>query len=833
MTATEPTKAITGVPFTLNGQDLEADEGELLIDACDRNGVHIPRFCYHPRMKPVGMCRMCLVEVDTGRGPALQPSCMLPVTPEMKVETESEATKQAQDGVLEFLLTNHPLDCPVCDKGGECPLQDNAYAFGPGESRFVEEKRHYEKPIPISDLVHLDRERCILCDRCTRFASEVAGDPLIHFIDRGSSTQVNTFPDDPFSSYFSGNTVQICPVGALTAAPYRFKARPWDLEAIESTATVDTTGARVVLQSSQNKLVRALGVDSDAVNWGWLTDKDRFSYEATNSENRITEPKIKVDGEFRTARWGEASRAAARAMRIDPQRVAVLGGARLSLESQYAWSKLAKGVINTDHVDAQMGDGLPAALVLGLKRATIDDVCRPGGLIVLMSADPKEELGSLYLRIRHAVIEDGATLIELTPRETSLSDIAGLSLRVTPGTVGQVLNAVADEQLDEAIGSVEPLHLRRARSMLTGSRPVSVVYGRANLAESARYTADALGGIDRICPEAVFMPALRRGNVNGALEMGLTPGFLPGGRRNRTSRDEDGSDLYVKNWSSTPEFAGKDTEGILTAAINGEIDTIVLLGADPIGDFPDVGMARAAFDNVGTIVAVDCFATASSSLADVLLPAAMYGEADGTFCNLEGRLSPISAKVTAPGLARPDWMIAAELSLTMGPDIGFDSLDGLRAEMSESVSSLAGVDWAGLALADDGPVLSSTRDWKLEFAPAAPAPPSSNYGLRLVVDRKLWDLGTMVQESPSLAGLAPRAELRLSPADVHLLNLANATFVTIDQGDTSFDLPFVVDPSVAPRTAWLPIRLPGFDVRDLLATGRPVTTVNVRIPDGN
>ena len=296
MTSTEAT---TGVPFTLNGTDFEANDGELLIDACERHGVHIPRFCYHPRMKPVGMCRMCLVEVDTGRGPALQPSCMLPVTPEMKVETESEATKAAQDGVLEFLLANHPLDCPVCDKGGECPLQDNAYSFGPGETRFVEEKRHYEKPIPISDLVHLDRERCILCDRCTRFASEVAGDPLIHFIDRGSQTQVNTFPDDPFSSYFSGNTVQICPVGALTAAPYRFKARPWDLNAVESTSSVDATGARIVLQASQNELVRIVGVDSDAVNWGWLSDKDRFAYEANGSEDRLTQPLARRRGRHR------------------------------------------------------------------------------------------------------------------------------------------------------------------------------------------------------------------------------------------------------------------------------------------------------------------------------------------------------------------------------------------------------------------------------------------------------------------------------------------------------------------------------------------------------
>src|SRR6478752_6854856 len=225
------------VAVTINGAPFTARKGELIIAAAERNGIYIPRFCYHPRMKPVGMCRMCIVDIDSGRGPALQPACMIECTPDMVVDTESASTKKSQDGVLEFLLINHPLDCPVCDKGGECPLQDNAYAYGPGESRFVEEKRHYEKPVAISPLVYLDRERCILCDRCTRFADEVAGDPLISFTQRGNQTQVMTFPDEPFASYFSGNTVQICPVGALTASPYRFKARPWDLDQVESTCT--------------------------------------------------------------------------------------------------------------------------------------------------------------------------------------------------------------------------------------------------------------------------------------------------------------------------------------------------------------------------------------------------------------------------------------------------------------------------------------------------------------------------------------------------------------------------------------------------------------------
>ena len=296
------------VEITVDGAAMAAEPGELLIEACERNGVYIPRFCYHPRMTSVGMCRMCLVTVDTGRGPSLQPSCMVTVAENMAVETESAAAVKAQNGVLEFLLINHPLDCPVCDKGGECPLQDQTMSYGPGESRFVEEKRHFEKPIAISATVHLDRERCILCDRCTRFADEVAGDPLISFMGRGGATEVNTFAGEPFASYFSGNTVQICPVGALTAEPYRFKARPWDLTEAVSTAWVDSVGARVSVQSSRNRVLRVQGVDADEVNWGWLTDKERFAFEALDSDGRLTGPLVR-DGDrtLAPASWADAA----------------------------------------------------------------------------------------------------------------------------------------------------------------------------------------------------------------------------------------------------------------------------------------------------------------------------------------------------------------------------------------------------------------------------------------------------------------------------------------------------------------------------------------------
>src|SRR3954469_20721380 len=338
-------QATDTVTITVDGRAIEARKDEVVIAAAERAGVYIPRFCWHPRMKPVGMCRMCLVDVKGPRGFALQPACFVPVAEEMEVVTTSEPVKKAQDGVLEFLLINHPLDCPVCDRGGECPLQDQTFAFGPGESRFVEEKRHFEKPIPISDLVLLDRERCIQCGRCTRFADEIAGDALISFGGRGNNTEVITSPDEPFAACFAGNTVQICPVGALTATPYRFKARPWDLSSVETSCTTCAVQCRGALQSSSTRLVRLLGVDSEPVNHGWLCDKGRYGIEWVHSERRVVEPHRRIDDELRQVSWPEALDAAAALLRDaveqhGPESIAMLGGARGTNEDAYALAKL-------------------------------------------------------------------------------------------------------------------------------------------------------------------------------------------------------------------------------------------------------------------------------------------------------------------------------------------------------------------------------------------------------------------------------------------------------------------------------------------------------------
>jgi NADH-quinone oxidoreductase subunit G len=830
------------VTVTIDGREVEARKGELVIAAAERSGVYIPRFCYHSRMKPVGMCRMCIVEIDTGRGPALQPSCMIECTDGMAVQTESGATKKAQEGVLEFLLANHPLDCPVCDKGGECPLQDQTMSYGPGESRFVEEKRHFEKPIPVSDLVLLDRERCILCDRCTRFAKEVAGDPLIHFIDRGNETQVNTFPGDPFASYFSGNTVQICPVGALTATPYRFKARPWDLEQTASTCTSCSVGCRVVIQSSRNKVLRYQGDDVDPVNWGWLCDKGRFDFEAVNSSERLGQPLVRDEGLLlKSASWSDAVRRASAAIRegLDrggPKALAVIGGARLTNEAAYAWTKLIKGFIGSDNVDAQLGDGLPPELVLGLPPATIDDACRPGGTVVLIGPDPKEELPVFFLRLRHAVLNDGVKVVELTPTGTGTSSLATISLRYRPGEAAALARALVSGSVpSEDVAGVAPSEIRAAAGLLAAG-PVTVVVGRSNLAESAGPVTAAATTLHEALPEAGFLSALRRANVRGALEMGMAPGLLPG----RTTLDT-GRTWFGERWGAVPGEVGLDTAGTLRAAADGRIDTLILLGADPLADFPDRNLAERGLAGARTVIALDQFLTESVKQADVVLPAAGYAEVAGTTTNLEGRVSVLSQQVTPPGTAQPDWAIASDLAYRLGHDLGIESVEQIWKEIEAVAPAFAGatVDLLRSREGADGVLvpLPGSREsgapdpWvPLPGRPVITPPTLDSYSLRLVVNRKLYDRGTLVRNSPSLADLGGRAALRLSPHDFDQLGLTAGDEVRVTSSRGHVTVPSQPDPAVPRGVAVLPANGAGGRASVLVDAGGPVTDVRVERP---
>ncbi len=791
MTTTEPVTEADAPPpdpnavnVTINGVPHVARKGQLVIEAAADAGEYIPRFCYHERMTSVGKCRMCLVECDTGRGPAVTVSCMVPVAPDMKIETESPTAKRMQEGILELLLANHPLDCPVCDKGGECPLQDQAFSHGPGESRYVEEKRHFEKPIAISDLVFLDRERCILCDRCTRFADEVAGDPLIHFNSRGNNTHITTFPDEPFASYFSGNTVQICPVGALTASPYRFKARPWDLSQQESTCTTCSVGCRTVVQSSRDELLRYMGVDSDPVNHGWLCDRGRFNFEAVKSDQRVLQPLVRNGDTLQPATWNTAMAEAAALITEalasgGPESIAVIGGARGTNEDAFAWARLGHEVIGTPNVYAQMGDGLPAGL-LALERATIDEAAS-AATIVLLAPDLKEELPVLYLRLREAAEKRRSRIIEFAPKQTGVTPYAWRHVGYEPGTQAA---AVATTLSDPAV----------AAQIAQGS--VVVVAGRANLAESSAATVAAVRAVLAAAPGTKVLPAFRRGNVVGALQVGMRP--RPG---------------------------GLDTRGALQAAADGKLECLVLVGADPLADFPDTDLARRALNRVQRIVAIDTFLTSSSQRAGVVLAASAYAEKSGTHTNLEGRVTALAREVTPAGSTRADWMIAAELAFELGGDLGYETVDQITADIAVKVAGYDGV--TGEAVVGDG-VLTSvpTQLDPMNYVEVVVADRNA-YEFRLVVSRVLYDDAVGTANSPSLAHLAQGSAVHLHPLDIERVGTTDGTDVKLIGARTSMIFRAVADDSVLRGTAWVPFNQPGPNVGELIDCFATVNDVRI------
>jgi NADH-quinone oxidoreductase subunit G len=630
--------------------------------------------------------------------------------------------------------------------------------------------------------VLLDRERCILCDRCTRFADEVAGDALIHFTQRGNNTQVMTFPDAPFSSYFSGNTVQICPVGALTSTAYRFKARPWDLDQVESTCTTCSVGCRTVVQSSRDELVRVNGVDSDAVNWGWMCDRGRFDFQAVNSEERLAYPLVRTaDGLVETS-WHSALAAAAGLVRDaiasgGAESVALLGGARGTNEDAHAWALLADALGITRR-DAQLGDGLDPA-VFSLPQATITDASN-AATVVLLAPDLKEELPVLYLRLRDAVTKKRTRIIEVAPKLSGLTSLAWRSVGHEPGTQAAAVRSLL---ADDAV----------AAQLASG--PVVVVVGRGNLAEHPGHTLDALDAVLGAVPGATVLPVLRRGNVRGAVQAGLT--------------------------------SDEGANGILQAAADGKIGCLVLVGADPIADAPDSELARRALAGARSIIAVDTFLTRSSHEAHVVLPAAAAGEKSGSTTNIEGRVSPVTQKITVHGTSRPDWMVAVELADHLGHDLGIDSLASAQASLAASVAVFAPADPESLAAAPDGVLLAAGPAGTVPTGTAAAAPERNSYDYRLVVSRVLYDQATGLAESPTLAPLARPAAVHLHPLDLDRLGAAPGSSVKVTSATASVVLPVAADPTVVRGTVWAAWNLPDTTIGELLDASASVVDVRV------
>ncbi len=625
------------VNLNVNGIEIESDPNKLLIEACEDSGIHIPRFCWHKRLDPVGMCRMCLVEVETPRGKILVPSCTTEVGDEMVVDTESDVVKKAQEGVLEFLLINHPLDCPICDKAGECPLQDQTMAYGPGESRFVEEKRHFEKPINISEIILLDRERCILCARCTRFSDEISGDPLIEFIQRGNKTEVNTFPNEPFRSYFSGNTVQICPVGALTSTSYRFKARPWDLKSTRSTCNGCSMGCSIELNSSQNKMLRILGVDNDAVNQGWICDKGRYNFEYLNSDSRLKNPLKKMDNEFVEIEIQDVYSELSEVIKDKQTKVNFLLGSNLTNEDYVAFREFSE-IISQSEKSFYLNDDLLFKGFFGdnIELAKIDDL-NSSDAIVVWAEDLKEKIPVLYLRIRQAV-KNGVKLVVFGHTNETLSDIA--DVYYGKETVSENFEIVKDVS-----------KLKEIKDLVIGKN-ITAILGKATPYQSDESVTKLFEFLN-LNTNSKVLNAYSKGNTYGAF---------------KTLENVKGLNDFVNDISKE------------------STDLLFIVGADPVGRSVYSNQIKSIIKGLDIVVSLDNFNHETSEQANFVIPiSSTLGEKEGTFTNIEFRTSRIDKLVPSPGQTVSDWEFITSLMNFAGLTVKTNSLEDLNTKAYENL----------------------------------------------------------------------------------------------------------------------------------------------------
>jgi NADH-quinone oxidoreductase subunit G len=799
---------VTGdlVTLTIDGKEVTVPKGTLIIRAAEQLGVEIPRFCDHPLLEPVGACRQCYVEVEGQR--KLMTSCTTPVAPDMVVRTQysSEQAKEAQEAVLEFLLLNHPLDCPICDRGGECPLQDQALAFGPGESRYVESKRTYTKPVELSALVALDRERCVLCARCTRFCDQISGDRFIELFERSAAEQVSISPGEDFRSPFSGNTIQICPVGALTARPYRFVARPFDLKTGDGVCPHCASGCSMRIDTRSGEVVRHLARDNHDVNDAWLCDKGRFAFDFADSSTRLTTPLIRDRG-LEPASLGEALGEVARRVRSTEGRVAFLTGGRLSDEDAYALSKLARTVFRTNDLDHRrhLGDvplDVEAAAASGAPGVTYRDVER-AKVILVVGLDAEQELPILHLRIRKAA-RRGAQVVVVHPRRTRLHDVAEHVL-VAPGTEAAFLAS-----LSGAAGDGDTDAERVAGAVRAASAAAVVIAGERLAASpgalaAARAFAAANG--------AGFAYVTRRSNDRGALRAGVHPGLLPGGR----AVDDAGARAEVERaWGVAdgwlPAGPGRDTRAILEAAARREVDVLWLAGVDPLTDFPDRALAARALENVRYKVVQDLFSDTLSIYADVMLPAAAYLEKDGHVTDWEGRGQRVRPVRSPAGIARSDWEIFAGMARAMDADLGFASLDEIHEEMGELLASR------------EPPMATAAAGGG---AGSSPALRGGSDGLTLFTYNLLVDEGRLSRGADELkAALEDRAFAELSTADAERLGVTDGATVTVTTEAGSAELPARVTDGIAEGAVFVPFNNPGLEANTLLS-GSFVTPATV------
>ncbi|MFE4358456.1 NADH-quinone oxidoreductase subunit G [Kitasatospora sp. NPDC056800] len=790
MTITEPTASETAVELvtlTIDGVEVRVPKGTLVIRAAETIGTQIPRFCDHPLLDPAGACRQCIVEVEGQRKPVA--SCTIPVAEGMVVRTQlsSPVAEKAQRGVMELLLINHPLDCPVCDKGGECPLQNQAMSSGAADSRFEGMKRTYEKPVPISSQVLLDRERCVLCARCTRFSQQIAGDPFIDLVERGALQQVGTGEGDDFESYFSGNTIQICPVGALTSAAYRFRSRPFDLVSSPSVCEHCASGCAQRTDHRRGKVLRRLAGEDPAVNEEWNCDKGRFAFRYAQQRDRLTTPLVRVDGELVPASWPEALARAAEGLR--GVRAGVLAGGRVTVEDAYAYGKFARVVLGTNDVDfrarphsGEEADFLAAAVAgrgvdVDGTGVSYEDLDRAPA-VLLAGFEPEEESPIVFLRLRKATRATGLKVFSVAAfGSRGLAKLRGALLPAAPGTEPEWFAALAaDEPLNDDAGRAAELLRTPGAVILAGERLAAVPGGLTAVLRLAHATGAKLAWVPR------------RAGERGAVEAGVLPGLLPGGRPVAVpaARAEAAA---VWGGAEPPSRPGRDTDGILAAAVAGELDALLVGGVDP-DDLPDPALADEALAVVPFLVSLELRPSAVTARADVVLPVAAAAEKAGTFLDWEGRVrmfeSALKPDQQMGRHLQPDLRVLGMLADALGHRLGLPDVRAARLELDRFAP------WEGDRTADPA------------AHPGLLPRPATGQAV-LAGWRLLLDNGVLQQGDPHLAGTRHRTVARISAETAKEIGAGAAEELRLTGPAGSLTLPLEVTDSIPDRTVWVPL----------------------------
>jgi NADH-quinone oxidoreductase subunit G len=777
------------ITFTIDGREVQAPENAMLVDAAKHGDVEIPVFCYEPKLgQPVGACRMCLVEIEGI--PKLQTGCSTPVKDGMVVYTQSERVKTAQQSVVEFLLINHPLDCPVCDKGGECPLQDITFGWGGGISRFIEPKRHFVKPLELSPLIAIDRERCILCYRCVRYSQEVAEDYQLVLLERGAHSYVSTFDGHPYVAPFSGNIVELCPVGALTSRPYRFRARPWDIEGAGTVCTFCPAQCNVTLTVRDELALRVLARDNGEVDDGWLCDKGRFAYQSFHVDERITQPLVRDGGQLRPVSWERALADAATSLDRAGTATGAIAGGQSTNEEGMLLARLLREGLGSPHLDSRRAGTLDLELhrALGDPRlqAKVSDLEFADAVLVLDS-EPVNDAPILDLRLRKGVRRNRLQLAVASPHQSLLDENAALSVRYAPGAGGVFAAALAaaigdSGDVDALAGEAgaEPDAVRALAALLNGPstndpptaggdtparpREVVILWGErltagpngAAGAQALLGLADMLGmaGVDGA--GLLELPAFTNGR--GLREAGVLPNAGPG------LSDPAGS------------AAPRDAHAIAAGLAAGELSALYLLHCDPLRELPDRELWERALAGASTVVAHASFLTdAIREYADIVFPAEAYAEKEGTIVHPDGRLQRLRPAIARPGAVRAEWHVLAELALRLGLDL--DVLSGQTAsqQLFDAVPFYAGltleeiggrgVRWQereaasafpqAIVKALPGAPPEATQD--SEAGQASDAEPSPEDAADLAGWRSVWD-APEVEFSPALEFLFPRAK---------------------------------------------------------------------------